>query len=306
MNIFDWGDTMSNINREYKLDITNRIIKALEKGTAPWQKTWSNNLPVNAITNNCYRGVNSIFLSIKGEEISEDRDPRWATKKQAESKGWSIKDGAEPTKIFVLILPKKITVYSELLGKDVIVGDKKYAIRKTFDVYHASQIQGISPFVSPKRKPVMSNRELDEIIFRSSARIFEGGTEASYSPSIDLIRVPRRNFFDDTESYYSTLLHELAHWTGHSSRLDRFLSWSFDKSSEAYAREELVAEIASMLITLETGIRQTQEHFNNHVAYIDSWISLLKSDPNAIFKATQEANKAVNFIMSFRDDSSEQ
>ena len=125
-------------------------------------------------------------------------------------------------------------------------------------------------------------------------------------PESDLIRMPRRNSFDDTESYYSTLLHELAHWTGHSSRLDRFFSWSFDKNSEAYAREELVAEIASMFITLETGIRQTQEHFDNHVAYIDSWISLLKSDPNAIFKATQEANKAVDFIMSFRDDLSEQ
>ena len=56
-----------------------------------------------------------------------------------------------------------------------------------------------------------------------------------------------------------------------------------------------------MFITVETGIRQTQEHFDNHIAYIDFWISLLKSDPNAIFKATQEAKKAVDFIMSFKD-----
>lgn len=133
----------------------------------------------------------------------------------------------------------------------------------------------------------------------------EGGYEASYSPKSDLIRMPHRGAFIDTESYYSTLLHELAHWTGHSSRLDRFFSWSIDTNSEAYAREELVAEIASMFITVETGIRQTQEHFENHVAYIDSWISLLKSDPNAIFKATQEAKKAVDFIMSFKDNEQE-
>ena len=296
---------MSNMNKEYKLEITNKIIEALKKGTAPWQKPWHDDLPVNAVTGNHYHGVNSIFLAIEGSRLSEDCDPRWATKKQAESKGWLIKDGATATKIFVLILPKKIIVHSGLLGKDVIICDKKYAIRRTFEVYHASQIQGISPFVSPKRKSVMNNRELDEIIFSSSVRIFEGGTEACYLPESDLIRMPYRSAFMDTESYYSTLLHELAHWTGHSSRLDRFFSWSFNKSSEAYAREELVAEIASMFITLETGIRQTQEHFDNHVAYIDSWISLLKADPNAIFKATQEANKAVDFIMSFRDDLSE-
>ena len=108
-----------------------------------------------------------------------------------------------------------------------------------------------------------------------------------------------------TESYYSTLLHELSHWTGHNSRLDRFFSWSFDINSEAYAREELVAEIASMFLTVETGIKQTQKHFENHMAYLNSWISLLKSDLNAIFKATQEAKKAVDFIMAFKDDTNE-
>ena len=76
--------------------------------------------------------------------------------------------------------------------------------------------------------------------------------------------------------------------------------------SESYAIEELIAEITSMFLTVETGIKQTQEHFSNHVAYIDSWISLLKSDPNAIFKATQEAKKAVDFIMAFKDNTNEQ
>jgi antirestriction protein ArdC len=92
------------------------------------------------------------------------------------------------------------------------------------------------------------------------------------------------------------------HWTGHSSRLNRFFSWSLKPNSEAYAREELVAEIASMFLMLETGVRSTQEHFNNHIGYIASWISLLKSDPNAIFKAAQDARKATDFIMSFRDE----
>ena len=132
---------MRIIDEQYKEDMTNRIIKALEKGTAPWQKPWTNNLPINAVTDNYYRGMNSIILAVKGYELSENQDPRWATKKQAESQGWSIKVGAKPTKINVLILPKKIKTYSGFIIRDVVVEDKKSAFRKTFKVYHASQIQ---------------------------------------------------------------------------------------------------------------------------------------------------------------------
>ena len=286
---------MKILDERYKEDMTNNIIKALERGTAPWQKPWSDNLPINAVTDNYYHGINSIILAVKGDELSENQDPRWATRKQAESQGWSIKSGAEPTKINVLILPEKTKTRS------------RSAFRKTFEVYHASQIRGIPSFekFACPRQPVMSNEIIDEIVFKSSARIFEGGSRACYLPKSDIIRMPYKRDFDDTESYYSTLLHELAHWTGHSSRLNRFFSWSMNINSEAYAREELVAEIASMFLAVETVIRQTQEHFDNHVAYIDSWISLLKSDPNAIFQATQEAKKAVNFILSFQDDEQE-
>ena len=292
---------MNKSSLEYREKMTNKIIEALKRGLAPWQKPWINNMPVNAVTDNYYQGINAIILSVEGDRLSENGDSRWATRKQAESRGWKIKDGEEAIKIFVLILPKKRVVHSVLLNKDVVVRDHKSAFRKTFEVYHASQIKGIPQLVKPKCNPVMSNENLDKIIFYSSARIFEGGSEACYLPKSDLIRMPYRSAFMDTESYYSTLFHELAHWTGHSSRLDRFFSWSFDKNSEAYAREELVAEIASMFITAETGIKQTREHFDNHIAYIDSWISLLKSDPNAIFKVTQEAKKAVDFLMSFKD-----
>ena len=296
---------MKILDEQYKEDMTNRIIKALEKGTAPWQKTWSNNLPINAVTDNYYRGINSIILAVKGDELSENQDPRWATKKQAESQGWSIKSGAEPTKINVLILPKKIKIHSGLLNRDVVVGDKKSAFRKTFEVYHASQIRGIPSFVkfARPRQQVISNEMIDKIVFKSSARIFEGGSEACYLLQSDLIRMPYKRDFDDTESYYSTLLHELVHWTGHSSRLERFFSWNND--SKDYAREELVAEIASMMLTAEAGITLTQKHFDNHAAYVASWILLLKSDTNAIFKAAQDAQKAVNFILAFQDDEQE-
>ena len=289
-------------NRDYREEMTAKIVEALEKGKAPWQKTWIDTIPVNAVTGNYYQGINSIILSVEGEKLSGDGDPRWATKKQAESQGWTIKKGAEATTIRVIILRDKKVMLPDIYAQSESFRRKKPPIQKTFEVYHASQIQGIPSFVKPKNKPVISNEVLDKIVFYSSARVFEGGNEAYYSPRDDFIRMPYRSAFIDTESYYSTLLHELAHWTGHSSRLNRFFSWSLRKNSEAYAREELTAEIASMFLTAATGIRQTQEHFNNHMGYIASWISLLKSDPNAIFKAAQDARKAAEFIMSFRDE----
>lgn len=98
---------MDNTNKEYREEMTTKIMEALKKGTAPWKKTWCNNMPVNAVTGNYYRGINSIILSVEGDKLSEDGDPRWATRKQAESKGWTIKSGANATRIVVLIPREK-------------------------------------------------------------------------------------------------------------------------------------------------------------------------------------------------------
>ena len=168
-----------------------------------------------------------------------------------------------------------------------------------YALFHASQIKGIPAFAVRERGTVIDNRMIDKIIFNSSARVYEGGFEACYMPSDDVIRMPNKNYFSSTEGYYSTLLHELVHWTGHSSRLDRITLSS--NNSEAYAREELVAEIASIFLTAELGITQTQEHFEQHAAYVNYWIRLLESDPNAIFAAAKEARKAANYILMFKE-----
>ena len=281
---------MSNttITKDYKVEITDKLIKALEVGSAPWQRTWScDSAPVNAVTGRYYQGTNSILLWHEAEKLSSDGDFRWATRNQAEKKGWSIKSGSRPVKISIMIIP------------DEEEGVKQRPIRKTFEVYHASQIRGIPKLIRRTKSCVMSNNEIEEIIYNSSARIFEGGSEALYSSREDLIRMPRKSSFKDTEGYYSTLLHELAHWTGHESRLNRFYSWNLTK--ESYAREELIAEIASMFLSSETGMYLTQDHFNNHAAYISSWISLLKSDHEEIFRAAKEATKATNYILAFRE-----
>ncbi|MBQ3347758.1 MAG: DUF1738 domain-containing protein [Synergistaceae bacterium] len=293
---------MINVNeyREYREDITNRIIEAVKMGTAPWQKSWSDGgTPYNAVTGKPYMGMNSIILSLVGEKLDGNEDPRWATRKQAESQGWAVRKGERHTKIFLLLLKDR----KDSSGRLIISKNGKIAqdaIRKTFEVYHASQLIGIKPYVKPLHKPVISNETIEEIIYNSSARIFEGGNEACYYPGKDTICMPHKRSFSDTEGYYSTLLHEMAHWTGHRTRLDRFDEWNKDKKD--YAMEELVAELASTFLSAETGLPQTQEHFENHASYIDSWVSILESNSNAIFTAASEAKKAADFILSFRDE----
>ncbi|MBR2207768.1 MAG: DUF1738 domain-containing protein [Synergistaceae bacterium] len=292
---------MPRSGEEYRMEITQKIIEALENGTAPWQKPWLDYRPVNAVTGNFYVGINSIILSIEGEKFTTNEDSRWATRRQAESKKWSIKSDEKPITLkFFRIFEEEVE--SNRL-RDIFQGRnvRKYAVSKTFEVFHASQIQGIPflPAIRRKQKHIVNDEVIDKIIFNASARIYEGGNEACYSPDIDVIRMPIKKSFADTESYYSTLLHELAHWTGHRSRLDRIAS--FDRGSASYAREELVAEIASMFLSAEFGISQTQEHFDQHAAYINSWIKYLKSDPNAIFNAAKEAKKAANYILTFKE-----
>ena len=300
---------MPRIEEEYRMEITEKIIEALENGTAPWQKPWLETyMPVNATTGKRYSGMNSILLSMKGDKLSENGDPRWATRKQAEKMVWLIKFGEKPLKISFFIMARKSknggfkSKRIKFIESEDDKNKKSRPFWLQFDVYHASQIKGIPAFVAPNtnfKREEINNRVIDKIIFNASARVYEGGDEAYYSPSSDIIRMPSKNYFSDTEGYYSTLLHELAHWTGHNSRLDRITS--FDRRSASYAREELVAEIASMFLAAEFGIPQTQEHFGQHAAYINSWIKLLQSNSNVIFDVTKEAQKAANYILMFKE-----
>ena len=275
------------------------MIKALKEGTAPWQKPWlDNDMPRNVVTGNRYKGMNSLILSEANMRLDYGDDPRWATFLQAQSKGWRIKKGAKPI---------KLTFFKPLEVEDQnSVNDKRKTVPviRYFFVFHASQIEGIQPYC-PISKEVKQHLELntiaEQLVKNSGAVICYGGDQAYYSVSKDYIQLPKRDSFVDTVSYYATLLHELIHWTGHSSRKNRDISGA--KDSISYAREELVAEIASMFLSVEVGIPMTEEHFANHASYVSSWIKLLSSDPNAFFKAEKDAERAVDYILEFRVNS---
>ena len=134
--------------------------------------------------------------------------------------------------------------------------------------------------------PVSVIEDLEQILSASGASIKYGGSEAFYCPSLDSIQLPDRSSFLDSIGFYSTAVHELSHWTGHKDRLNR------DKSS--YAFEELVAEMGSAMVLSDRGFEQRLE---SHVSYIDGWLSKIKSDPRALFKAMGLASKAANYLL---------
>ena len=279
---------MNKVIQEFREELTGKIIQAVEKGTAPWQKPWNGReAHQNAITKRQYTGINQLALSVKSLEIDGGKDPRWLTFKQASDNGWKIKKGSKGT---------HITLWKPVVEEEEDKTTEIVAVwQRVYTVFHASQIDGIGEYIPPEINEIESHERAEEIISDSGADIRYGGGEAYYRPSEDYIQLPLREDFKSMESYYSTLLHELTHWTGHKSRLDR--NQSCKQFSMDYAFEELVAEMGSMFVVRSAGIIQTEGEFQNHVSYVDSWLKRMKSDNSYIFKAAAEANKAADFLL---------
>ncbi|WP_114751981.1 ArdC family protein [Pleomorphovibrio marinus] len=285
--------------------VAEKIIAQLKEGTAPWQQPWEKSTsvfekPFNAVTNQAYRGLNSLYLQL----FSPFEDPRWATFKQAQSQGWQVQKGAKGMAInFVKThqyLPKR-----DERGKPVVdQTGKPVTVRKVLNppivtkawVFNAEQIKGVSPL--EKSKEVSQWEKLarvENLIKNTRASITHiQGNKAYYSPLGDNIRMPERTQFKSSDRYYATLLHELGHWTGHKDRLDRSIMNTF--GSREYAREELRAEIASMMMGAELRIGHDP---NQHVAYVESWIKLLTAKPFEIHQAAADSQKIMDYLMAF-------
>lgn len=285
--------------------VAQHVIKKLEEGAAPWQLPWNANqniniLPYNAITGNRYKGINMLSL------VSADRgDPRWMTFKQADSIGLSIKKGEKATLIQYVKTHDFKTVRDAsgktILSENGLAQKESYKLHKpivtTAWVFNAEQINGIEP-LQIKDKPTLNWQSLERaenLISQSKATIQHTHQDrAYYSPSKDLIIMPYKNQFDASDKYYATVLHELGHWTSHKDRLDRNIMYDF--GSQEYAREELRAEIASMLIGHELQIGHDP---SQHISYVDSWIKILKDTPYEIHSAAVDAEKIFNYLISF-------
>jgi antirestriction protein ArdC len=272
--------------------ITDKIVAAIERGTGdfvmPWQRGGASGIPSNATTGNYYQGINIVSLWVSGMEYPH---ALWATYKQWAEIGAQVKKGEKAT---------ACVYYSTYEKGDSEDDMKRIAFAKPFFVFNASQVDGWEPPKTPEMPPLARLEAVDAFAQSTGAEVIEGGSMACYVQGLDIIRMPDGKRFIDTatstriESYYSTLMHELTHWTAHLSRLDRDLSGRF--GNEKYAMEELVAELGAAFLCASLAI--TPEVRADHAKYINSWISVLKRDTRAIFTASAKAQEAVEYLTS--------
>ncbi|WP_027156702.1 strawberry notch-like NTP hydrolase domain-containing protein [Methylobacter luteus] len=298
----DISMNQKNEKKPYHETVAENLIKQLEAGTAPWQRPWEAGasgsfLPYNPTTGNRYKGINALHLMSQNHD-----DQRWMTYKQAAAAGGQVRKGEKGTGIqywkFTEEQIKKDDNGKPVLdteGKPLKVVVRLERPRVFFaTVFNGEQIDGLPP-IQKKEQNWNPIERVENILAASGANIqHNGGERAFYRPSTDSIHLPDKGLFSSAERYYSTALHELGHWTGHSSRLDRDLAHPF--GSEGYAKEELRAEIASMILGDELGIGHDP---GQHAAYVGSWIRALKDDPLEIFRAAADAEKIQNYVLAF-------
>jgi antirestriction protein ArdC/phage/plasmid primase-like uncharacterized protein len=283
--------------------VAEKLIEQLKDGTAPWQKPWESGepnayLPMNPTTGRRYKGINAIHLMAQGRS-----DARWMTYRQSAALGAQVRKGEKGT-------PVQYWKFSEEQDKlddkgRPILDPKGDPVRETVmlerprvffaTVFNGEQIDGL-PSLQPKQEQTWDAIERAEQILKASgARITHAsGDRAFYRPSTDSITMPERGQFPSADRYYATALHELGHWTGHASRLARDLVHPF--GSEGYAKEELRAEIASMIVGDELGIGHDP---GQHAAYVGSWIKALQDDPLEVFRAAADAEKIHHYVLAF-------
>lgn len=266
--------------------VTDKIIKQMEKGIIPWHKPWHGGMAkFNRVSKKGYSVLNQLLLPFDGE---------YATLKQWNELGGKVKTREKGN----------IVTYWNFISKTEKQEDgtekvKSFPILRYYTVFHISQVEGIKPLenVNFANMEVESAEDVKNTYFeRESCRLFvEKSDRAYYSPSFDEVHVPELNQFENSDEFYSTLFHEMTHSTGASIRLDRLSNTAFF-GNEDYSKEELVAEIGSAMLSSVAGLN-TEKTFNNSVAYLQSWLKVLKNDPRMIVSAASKAEKAVDYIL---------
>ncbi len=279
--------------RDLYQEVTDKIVAAIEAGTAPWQRPWkivaSAGMPMNGASTRPYNGVNALLLMMTAQIEGYKSDNRWFTFKQANELGAHVKKGSKSTLVYFFKM-------LDARDGDAIApqtGGTKQAKQIPFlteyRVFHASQIDGIEAIEQPERQwsPIQA---VQEIVDRLKPDIRYGGDRAFFAPGRDFIQMPPEGAFPSAEAFAGTLTHEIAHWSGGESRLNRkFGTWGTD----AYAEEELRAEFCSALMCAEYGIPTS---IDNHAAYVESWAKKLREDKFAIFRAAKDARRMADFI----------
>lgn len=271
------------------------FIDSLDQHGSDWEKGWLTTgnggfIPKNGVTGAEYTGSNVFTLMALGK-MSGYESNKWATYKQWQSEGKQVLKGEKASGWVQRLVTG---TYEDKNGEE-----QYYSRMKLWPVFNEEQLAGYERIEVPtKRSEIISNSVAEDFVNKIGAHVREGGDSAFYNVKYDFINMPPRWKFKDTsdatatQNYYSTLLHEHVHWTGHESRLDRDMNGtSFSKS---YAYEELVAELGSVLLSLQLGL--SRQPTPDHAKYINGWKTGLRDSPKALIKAMADAQKAVSYL----------
>ena len=266
-------------------EITNRIISEMETGVILWQKPWvASGGCVSYATGKPYSLLNQMLLGRPGE---------YATYQQVQAAGGYVRRGE---KAHMVVFWKFLQKEDEETGEV-----KEIPFLRYYNVFHIDQCEGLK---AKHSKPLPQSAEADQkaeaiicdYLKSSGVKLYhQQGDRAFYRPSDDTITLPLLAQFHETSEYYSTAFHELIHSTGLSKRLNRLDRTAFF-GSEAYSKEELIAEIGASALVNLAGL-ETAASFRNNAAYVQNWLQVLKSDKRFIVSASGKAEKAVALIL---------
>lgn len=287
--------------------VTDTIITQIEAGTPPWRKPWTGGKGGAAFplrhNGEAYRGINILMLWATAHK-HEYNSAHWMTFKQAVELGGMVKKGEKCARSVFYGTFEKDAEQGE--GSNEGEGKTRIPYAKTNNVFNADQIENLPAeyYITPEAPRDLGtegNPELEAFFMSTGADIVTSDEpRAYYRPATDTIHMPPVGTFYDADGYFGTLAHETIHWTGSEKRLDRIKKF---QNREAYAFEELVAEIGNCLLCLHLGVTP---QFDQSAAYIEGWLRALKNDKGLIFKAASEAQKAVDYIFAATEAASQE
>ena len=281
------------MKRDLYAEVSTRIVAELEAGAAPWVKQWSAtagmNTPCNAVTNRPYSGCNVLLLWMA--QTAGYRTPRFLTFKQALELGGNVRRGEHGARRWF----REATPRSRDKGSDNNLVTRFVPMMREYTVFNVDQCENLPDSIYTGkhirvRNPDLRDEVADAFLHSTGADIREGQGEAFYVPSRDFISMPAFAGFKGADHFYNVAFHELTHWAGHKSRLDRDLNNRF--GARNYAAEELIAELGAAFLCAEFGF----DGDVRNAGYIASWIELLKADKRAFFTACSNASKAADYL----------
>lgn len=278
--------------------VTDRIVAALDAGAPPWICPWSGgpgaSAPANLSSGRLYRGINVLLLNFETMLCGYDNN-RWLTYRQAQALGAQVRRGEQGTPVVFFKL-MELEGAADSANARARTDPKVVPLLRSFTVFNAAQVEGLPEELLPP-PPSADWSPVDEaeaVLTQSGAHLRHGGDRAFYSPVMDLIQMPEQSRFDSASAYYRVALHELTHWSGHQTRCNRPLQGR--QHIEAYAFEELVAEIGSAFLCGHCGLPGSLQH----ASYVQAWLQALRNDRRLIFTAAAQAQKAADYLLRDR------